>query len=202
MSSKERPILFSGPMIRAILAGAKTQTRRVVKPQSAILTDEMARALGVQPPAQQNPPVIRCPYGVPGDRLWVRETFAWLSDGTGCPDDADGVLYRATDPGWDDEKTGLRWRPSIFMPWAASRILLEITDVRVERLQEISEADARAEGVTPTFPIYGDCGGFEHEGHRDAFIRLWESINGAGSWDANPWVWVVSFRQILPEMPA
>ncbi|MEB3169133.1 MAG: hypothetical protein VKK97_10435, partial [Synechococcaceae cyanobacterium] len=88
------------------------------------------------------------------------------------------------------------WRPSIHMPRWASRITLEITGVRVERLQQISEDDAIAEGVTPTMPIYGDCGGFEHQGGRDAFWRLWESINGSDSWHANPWVWVVEFQRV------
>jgi hypothetical protein len=178
---KERPILFSGPMILAILAGAKTKTRRVAKefdgmPNLDVILKRFPRQNG-------------CPYGVPGDRLWVRETFAWLADGTGCPDDA-GVLYRATDPGWDDEETGLRWRPSIFMPRAASRILLEITDLRVERLQAISEADAKAEGAPLEQPVMGPpC-------HVLGFLNIWETINGAGSWDANPWVWVVSFRRL------
>jgi hypothetical protein len=193
---KERPILFKGEMVRAILDGHKTQTRRVVKPQSAILTDELARGLGVQPPAAQNPPVIPCPHGTPGDRLWVRETWAHERDGTGCPDDT-GVLYRATDPGWDDEGTGLRWRPSIFMPRWASRILLEITDVRVQRLMEISEEDARAEGI--------DLQGFRSltEGiagreHRIKFHDLWEDIHGDGSWNTNPWVWAITFRRLEP----
>jgi len=191
---KERPILFSGPMVRAILDGSKTQTRRIAKEFNEMpnLDGILRRFPNIDVPVQKG-----CPYGTPGDRLWVRETWAHERDGTGCPDDT-GVLYRATDPGWDDEGTGLRWRPSIFMSRASSRILLEITDVRVQRLQEISEEDARAEGVTPTMPIYGDCGGFEHQGHRDSFIRLWESINGPNSWHANPWVWAITFRRLEP----
>jgi len=200
--TKERPILFSGPMIRAILAGTKTKTRRVVKPQPD--EDGLAKLIN-GPWHDTDARPYRCRYGVPGDRLWVRETFAWLSGGTGCPDDADGVLYRATDPGWDDEQTGLRWRPSIFMPRAASRILLEITDVRVERLHEISDDDARLEGITE-LSLQGDEPGawwtaaphrsMHSRTPRGAFLRLWRSIHGDGSWDANPLVWVLSFRRI------
>ena len=212
---KERPILFSGPMVRAILAGTKTQTRRVVKPQpqgndlhictnaydwqacedgflhGLIAGDHGYDALS-----------FRCPHGAPGARLWVRETWAYERDGTGCPDDT-GILYRATDPGWDDEETGLRWRPSIFMPRSASRILLEITEVRVERLQAIREEDARAEGITDGGCL--NCGNSEPCGcpdpspdARDAFAWLWQSINGSHSWHANPWVWVVEFRRVQP----
>jgi hypothetical protein len=183
---KERPILFSGPMVRAILEGRKTQTRRVVKPQSAILTDEMARVLGVQPPAQQNAPVISCPYGVPGDRLWVRETYAWSGDSSIPEADriASGEVWYRADGG---RGGGIRWRPSIFMPRWASRILLEITDVRVERLQDISDDDCRAEGYDRS-----------HAFPREWFARLWASINGTGSWAANPLVWVVSFQRVTP----
>jgi len=180
---KERPILFSGPMVRAILDGSKTQTRRTFKGTT--------EHKGPYNPAymeahqQANGWGSICPHGTPGDRLWVRETWAHEKDGTGCSDDT-GVLYRATDLGWDDEGTGLRWRPSIFMPRAASRILLEITDVRVQRLQEISEEDARAEGCEPfAYP-------------RDRFQGLWDTIHGPGSWHANPWVWAITFRRLEP----
>jgi hypothetical protein len=182
---KERPILFSGPMVRAILDGSKTQTRRTFKGTT--------EHKGPYNPAymeahqQANGWGSICPYGTPGDRLWVRETWAHERDGTGCPDDT-GVLYRATDPGWDDEGTGLRWRPSIFMPRIASRILLEITDVRVQRLQEISDEDARAEGYDRR----------SHAFPREWFALLWERIHGPGSWDANPWVWAITFRRIQP----
>jgi hypothetical protein len=188
---KERPILFSGPMVRAILDGSKTQTRRTFKGTT--------EHKGPYNPAymeahqQANGWGRICPHGAPGDRLWVRETWAHERDGTGCPDDT-GVLYRATDPGWDDEGTGLRWRPSIFMPRIASRILLEITDVCVQRLQEISEEDARAEGAIGALnDSIGDnwCA-------REAFAALWESINGTGSWHANPWVWAITFRRLEP----
>ena len=175
---KERPILFSGPMVRAILDGSKTQTRRVAKE-----FDEMPNLDGI---LQRFPRQNGCPHGAPGDRLWVRETWAHERDGTGCPDDT-GVLYRATDPGWDDEGTGLRWRPSIFMPRIASRILLEITDVRVQRLQEISDEDARAEGYDRS-----------HAFPREWFALLWERINGTGSWHANPWAWAITFQRLEP----
>jgi hypothetical protein len=206
---KERPILFSGPMVRAILAGTKTQTRRVVAHEwthgfgrrrkfvrsswannaDVVTFSEPYTQLYGEPVwfySWGNSTWLRCPYGVPGDRLWVRETWAYERDETGCPDDT-GILYRATDPGWDDEETGLRWRPSIFMPRAASRILLEITDVRVERLQEISDADALAEGYDRS-----------HAFPREWFALLCERIHGAGSWHANPWVWVVSFKRLQP----
>ena len=174
---KERPILFSAPMVRAILDGSKTQTRRVAKEFNG-----MPNLDGI---LRRYPHQNGCPYGKPGDRLWVRETWAHERDGTGCPDDT-GILYRATDPGWDDEETGLRWRPSIYMPRRASRILLEITDVRVQRLQEIGDEDARAEGCEPfAYP-------------RDRFQGLWDTIHGSGAWHANPWVWAITFRRIQP----
>jgi len=193
---KERPILFSGPMIRAILADTKTQTRRVVKPAPCLTRGMQTHEFAV------GGHDYRCPYGVPGDRLWVRETFA---DGVeGCPG---GISYRANhcDPKGDGPAHPMKWRPSIFMPRAASRILLEVTDVRVERLQEISEGDAKAEGITE-LSLQGDEPGawwtaaphrsMHSRTPRGAFLRLWRSIHGDGSWDANPWVWVVSFRRI------
>jgi hypothetical protein len=191
MTARERPILFSGPMVRAILDGSKTQTRRVVKDaqlegigrchwsKTGWAHLRLSGGCSCQP--------VPCPYGYPGDRLWVRETWAPEREGTGCPDDT-GTLYRATDPGWDDEDTGLRWRPSIFMPRAASRILLEVTDVCVQRLQDITEDDAREEGYPPK---YNHCPG-------EWFFDTWSSIHGEGSWDANPWVWALTFRRLQP----
>jgi hypothetical protein len=188
---KERPILFSAPMVCAILDGSKTQTRRVVKPVRRYEHNNICRPDLVEDPyavwwhgVSENVGCFQiCPYGTPGDRLWVRETWAYERDGTGCPDDT-GILYRATDPGWDDEETGLRWRPSIHMPRRAFRILLEITDIRVQRLQEISEEDARAEGYDPQstdFPALW-------------FHGLWDTIHGSGAWHANPWVWAITLR--------
>ncbi len=218
---KERPILFSSSMVRAILDGSKTQTRRVVKPQPDWVNENagcgIATGGGIMPSPRADwlhwrgsrllRPEPRCPYGLPGDRLWVRENFAIVprtayarSDGvqqTLRPDDDhDAAIYRA---GWDRSNGGFRWRPSIHMPRWASRILLEITDVRVERLQDISEADAQAEGVK----VDGNGHAVRDDvvnvgGARTAFAELWESINGPDSWSANPWVWVIEFRRIEP----
>jgi hypothetical protein len=180
---KERPILFSAPMVRALLAGTKTQTRR---------------AWRVQPPAGVPvgwvPGETKQPYGWPGDRLWVRETF--------CDDwkDSRGLLYRA-DAGMDADMfdAGCKWRPSIHMPRAASRITLEVTGVRVERLRWISEVDALAEGITWSDRFQGyhveDGTHFHCDDPRQSYFSLWEAINGPGSVEANPWVWVVEFRR-------
>lgn len=201
---KERPILFSAPMVRALLAGTKTQTRRAVKPQPRILAGEL---LCWKDDALTDDQMgKRCPYGQPGDRLWVRE--AWLDlQGTGIErvtGDPSRYAYAADTPsgshGDECRKTyGLKWRPSIHMPRAASRITLEITGVRVERLQDISEADAQAEGcslefMTPT----GDDSGSAIYGP-GGYLELWESINGARSWEANSWVWVIEFRRMKGE---
>jgi len=212
---KERGIIFSGPMVRALLEGCKTQTRRIVKHQGIVdhpatpgckiiqLASTQAW-LNSQPDHPQHISKF-CPYGQPGDRLWVREAHYLTDDG-----DFERVVY-ATDEdavrehldyitalpasfsaAWRARHTKLR--PSIHMPRWASRILLELTAVRVERLQDISEEDARAEGVTlpeRTCTMYDGM-------WRDGYRVLWESINGDGSWDANPWVWVISFKQIKP----
>jgi hypothetical protein len=192
---KERPILFSGPMIRALLDGTKTQTRRVVKPQPYAAEAPAMKArvyrpgvaiFGVLADAAVGDEWV-CPYGSNGERLWVREAFAFaLEDGRVGPR-PDSAIYRADDnDGWAHG-----WKPSIHMPRFASRILLEITDVRVERLQDISEADARAEGfsIGPP-PCIDDPIGW--------YRRLWDQINGSGAWDANPWVWAISFKRIKP----
>lgn len=182
----ERPILFSGPMVRAILEGRKTQTRRVMNPQP-VDQDENGWYVQVPVTDARAPGMVfyerkyfHCPYGQPGDQLWVRETF----------DDVHGsVLYRANPEDAEDFPPcgGKRchWKPSIFMPRWASRITLEIVGVRVERVQEITPDDARAEGVEHLYAP------------RNAFANLWDSINakrGYG-WDSNPWVWVVEFRR-------
>lgn len=214
---KERPILFSAPMVRAILDGQKTQTRRVIKPQPAPHESwdwswPILRP-GVTPGTRicwrddvRSPNLFPyCPYGKPGDRLWVRETWGCPSadrpgvDDGRKPQAGDRTVY-AAEPAhaaqWITGHPGCAdfcWRPSIHMPRWASRITLEITDVRVERLHEISEADALAEGSQhPSLvPIVG--AGWSS---RDMYARLWEHINGAGSWAANPWAWVVEFKQI------
>jgi hypothetical protein len=190
-------------MIRAILEGQKTQTRRIVKHQRDMEFDVNDPTYGpywlsYATEADGEDAKVRCPYGKPTERLWVRESWAaphgfdaW------SPRDipkAARIYYSATaDLKGPCGVGGLRCRPSIFMPRWASRITLEITAVRVERLQSISEADARAEGVKPNaFEQTSDNWGGV------LYRRLWEQINGPGSWDANPWVWVVEFRRLLP----
>ena len=201
----ERPILFSGPMVRAILTGAKTQTRRVVRlpggePWRLGHVDEDGACFSRANRTVMGREVVTesweipCPYGVPGERLWVREAFR-QGDGSMS------VHYRA-DP---DEVSGGPWRPSIHMPRWASRLTLEITDVRVQRLTEISEADARAEGME-----FHDGGGVGHSGWRhsreygfvqetavEAFRVAWRHINDKRApWPSNPWVWAITFRRL------
>lgn len=190
----ERPILFSAPMVRAILAGTKTQTRRVLKqavgPSLSVGIDddapgvaELSWLYGDGPGHEVHESVKRvpCPYGTPGDRLWVREAWAPHPDFPGTA----RAVFRA-DPECAHDVD--RWRPSIHMPRAVSRITLEITGVRVERLQDISRGDAMAEGCPFPNMAQGDD---PREWYRD----LWDQINGAGAWDANPWVWCVSFKR-------
>ena len=198
---KSRPILFSGAMVRAILDGKKTQTRRVVKQQPLGGNPDRWSCYHA-PDGQSNlwTPVsksgkigifgiagVKCPYGQPGDQLWVRETFALTGDNASpiVHSVHGGVAWRAT-----DHPKAFTWKPSIFMPRWASRITLELTGIRVERLQEISEADARAEGVTLR-------GITRHESEcRGEYRALWESINGPESWDSNPFVWVIEFKRL------
>ncbi|MBI6727661.1 hypothetical protein YA0032_05800 [Pseudomonas amygdali] len=198
--AKERPILFSAPMMRAILEGRKTVTRRVCKPQpSANAHTKSADGSPMTSWWETGKDIVRCPYGQPGERLWVRE--AWqadaqvnaiapreLSHGEPIQYPADGSSRQTGCSMITPGKT----RPSIHMPRWVSRILLEITDVRVERLQDISEEQAKAEG--PNWPVA------EHleMAWRVQFRTLWESINGAENWNANPWVWVVEFKHVTP----
>jgi hypothetical protein len=190
---RERPILFSGPMVRAILEGRKHQTRRIVRVRKP--TDHLVLA---SPYATS-----LCPYGQPGDRLWVRETWG------PC---AGGVVYRASEDGAACPDGG-KWKPSIFMPRWASRITLEVTDVRVERLQDISEEDIAAEGIplkrsqlTGGLGVPGDWLADERGlddsfrgdliNAKSAWQLLWDSINAdRASWASNPWVWVVEFKR-------
>lgn len=197
----ERPILFKAPMVRALLDGMKTQTRRLVKPQPPAGTGWMTKyhhpndaarpywwagaggeLLDFSAPSR---------YGRAGDRLWVRETWA--------RDDEDGALMYRADLGrdmnadaWEQGRLEgvprYRWKPSIHMPRAASRLTLEVTGVRVERLHQISRGDAMAEGCP--FPNLQDG-----ESPVRWYEYLWRAINGPDSWDANPWVWVVEFRK-------
>lgn len=209
---KERPILFSSSMVRAILDGRKTMTRRIVKPhrsddsfviveqpngdwwpfrsedgESFVMTD------GCEYP-------FDCPYGQPGDKLWCRETwglhafddetcwYTWSGAGKDASTLEDwAITYRAD---WGPCQDGCHWRSSIHMPRWASRITLEITGVHVERLQDISEADAIAEGCTNSLHLGG--GRFANEN----FAHLWWQINGDGSWEANPWVWCIEFKRV------
>lgn len=215
---KERPILFSGPMVRAILDGTKTQTRRIVKPQPHFERRFAGDGLVLHKKKHDQTtsiysPLIadHCPYGQPGDRLWVRETWQKAGGDT-------GYWYAATDSEADDGASPVsRWKPSIHMPRWASRINLLITGVRVERLQDIWNNDTAciAEGIeempsekagpewrwwrnyTPGNGWTGDGGKPDRLGHPgNSFATLWKSINGADSWDPNPWVWVVEFKVV------
>lgn len=217
----DHPILYSGPMIRALLEGRKTQTRRVVKPQPPVghvyvgrvlcsthRADEGKWTWAVEQAAMlRDAHRVRCPYGQPGDLLWVRETFRGARGYDGMPPSKWGnkpIWYSA-----DGDPDAQRWwhlsdrgKPGIHMPRWASRLTLRITDVRVERLQNISEADAIAEGISPKWEpgcsgrLMEAIGGFSFRPAASAYADLWESINGPGSWDANPWVWAISFDVI------
>ncbi|WP_262071936.1 hypothetical protein [Stenotrophomonas sp. Marseille-Q5258] len=190
---RERPILFNGAMVRAILAGAKTQTRRVATPKRSIepMSDE-------------------CPFGQPDDRLWVRERFKPVASGQvkdGYGEVRYGYAYEADSATrWNKRTTIIHdltgqpgkgpmqfqqtpWRSSICMPHRACRLLLEITAVRVERLQAISAQDCVAEGITTRFTVDGG-----NDDLRIQFRELWTSTGG--DWDSNPWVWVIEFKRV------
>lgn len=184
---KGRPILFSAPMVRAILAGTKTQTRRVAKGLALEWLSE-----GFTPEFVADYQNRLCPYGQPGDRLWVRETWALAFESAVIPH-PEAVIYRADEGNAD---WGGRWKPSIHMPRWASRITLEIVSVRVERLQDISGTDCLAEGVGAPVGSELSYGSVTDAWNKREYARLWESINGPGSWDANPWVWVVEFKRV------
>lgn len=217
---RERPILFSTPMVQAILAGKKTMTRRIVKWQpyhegESINFNFSGISLGHYctgvPESgyvlysrggggcwNQRTKPIHCPYGKPGDILWVRE--AWSKDKN------NEYVYRANYGTTEDDSfppSMFKWRPSIFMPREACRIKLRITDIRVERLQDISEDDAKAEGVSDPYD-YQNPEYYEQphmrglEINKSAFAGLWDSLNvkrGYG-WDTNPWVWVIEFERV------
>lgn len=193
----ERPIIFNGDMVRAILRGEKTQTRRPVMPQPD-------RAPASVSPLQMFDDARwrswKCPFGEPGDRLWVRETFA-----LGEPPYF-GVAYRA-DEGDNPEDVGgerQKWTPSIHMPRYLSRITLEITDINAERVQDITEDDARAEGVNPEFRtvVARSDGGPDYHipcSYRGGFANTWDAIYAKRpglSWDENPWIWAITFRRV------
>lgn len=200
---KERPIIFNSEMVRAILDGTKSQTRRVMKIQPSIkpqtFIDIKGRFIAGWPGESEFDYFdCHCPYGKPGDRLWVRETWNQPFRAT---ETNNGCIYRA-DYGWkgrpdltmemgDDQP----WSPSIFMPRSASRITLEVTGVRVERVQEISEDDAEVEGISGEWHL------IEVPSARAGFRALWDLINAKRcyGWDVNPWVWVVEFKPIDKE---
>lgn len=237
---RERPILFTAPMVRAILEGRKTQTRRPAKfvsreapfnlLASSVRADYYASnapergwvlcSRGVAGQWTDRTFPLKCPYGQPGDRLWVRETFAiecnsgwqdaysepskplgpvrWHDDGDGG-EYFEAPRYRASEPDTilGEDEDGMRWQPSIHMPRWASRITLEVTGVRVERVQAISEVDAKAERYHGEF----SPGGTMTRSPRAQFSESWARIYGARGlgWDANPWVWVVEFRKVAPD---
>ncbi|MGQ6585240.1 hypothetical protein ACUNEO_00195 [Serratia sp. IR-2025] len=215
---KERPVIFNGEMVRAILHGRKTQTRRVMKVQPKpsetrpedfwFSSKKLESMVHVSDFTPGNSPIADChlffqehccPFGQAGDRMWVRETFMDLT-GTGIEATTgkfEGFAYRADTPAgsYGDEvrkEYGLKWTPSLHMPRKACRILLEITAVRVERLNDISEEDAKAEGVAPSQHIITPPEAL----YRVGFLKLWQSIYGEESWSANPWVWVIEFRRL------
>lgn len=219
-AGKERPMLFSAPMVRALLDGSKTQTRRIVKNSMA-----SGRSLDFQKTqAFQDQLTPYCPFGQPGDRIWVRENFRTLdtfnSDSPcGVGDlciaagyskpwapiqyEADGAQVNWQSVGTRHQKPSAgKLRPSLHMPRWASRIQMEIVSVRVERLNACSEADALAEGVKAepcdhvrlSCEEIGCCGPMA----KGMYAALWDQINGAGAWAANPWVWVVEFKRVTP----
>lgn len=211
---KERPINLRPHEVASIQSGRQTQLRRIVKPQPYV--DGMGNACWnglnfgqdnrsvpqfqtlASPLPDSKTKRVYCPYGQPGDRLWGRESFAHWPDDEAWLKDRERVEYRATykHPNELNSDEWPRWRSPIVMPRWASRITLEITGVRVERVQDISEADAQAEGV----PL--ELGKLESSilgakaKYRSGFVRRWKEINGPGGWDANPWVWVVEFRRL------
>ena len=208
----ERGMIFNGEMVRAILDGRKTQTRRPIKWKQTRFTEIGEREDGSKWPWSEDAEHAcdfwhPCPFGAVGDRIWVRETFCTVDDtqygGGKWVDYRATPKFEASHPaGWDcapNDAEALKWRPSIHMPRWASRILLEITDVRVERLNAISQEDAQAEGMELTGwrPTYSDPdSGGEVLTPYDNFAQLWESIYGEESWKANPWVWVIEFKRV------
>jgi hypothetical protein len=205
--TKERPILFSAPMVKAILKGEKTQTRRIVKtPKSFgefidVFDDDYLAQYGfiAIDTSLGHGFKVRCPYGKVGDRLWVRETFYCndyrYPDAAPIDELKESLDYKANhESDCDCFFEGSAWRPSIHMPRWASRISLEITNIRTERLHQISEADAIAEGVDAV--SMADVPRQATTSHRADFKQLWDKINGADSWDKSPWVWLIEFKKI------
>jgi len=223
----ERPIIFSAPMVRAILAGRKTQTRRIVKWQRnedlnlSFSSLEPENIGGNRWTLSSRDGMgcwnvrahAHCPFGVPGDRLWVREAHAFTTGIDSAP--LNTVIYRADDPSdqwaWNrksrQDTPRSPWRPSIHMPRWASRITLEVERIRVQRVQDISDEDIEKEGIGASRVVAGDarCGcswRYGVDGKHfalspdQAFSELWDSIHGPGAWDRNDWVWAVTFRRV------
>lgn len=213
--AKERPILFSAPMVRAILNGEKTQTRRIMKhPPRKVVVHGVGPMLAVPKhsgdeswlwPNARDEVLAMCPRGKPGERLWVREAWRTVTEADALAprelNEAHRLWYEADarhQPGFG------KLRPSIHMPRWASRIMLEITDVRVERLDSISEADCWAEGIEEVMYDFDFDSNVTManrlrcpvDNAKPLFALLWESINGPGSWDANPWLWAIEFRRL------
>jgi len=211
--SRERPILFNGAMVRAILSREKTQTRRVVQnvPWRDGCNPNFSQAKAFRNAgefriagSEEMTTGFRCPFGQPGDRLWVRETTVdverhgylgpvYLESEEGYAT-LQGGLAPAPDDCTEVEPHEITLRPSVHMPRSMCRLVLEITDVRLERLQEISEADAIAEGLTRTDSgswLPGPCDHPEW-----AFRQLWDQVHGATAWDSNPWVWAIEFKRV------
>ncbi|TXE47859.1 hypothetical protein FOT55_15010 [Serratia bockelmannii] len=226
---KERPVIFNSEMVRAILSGRKTQTRRVMKVQPSEHFHPMNMSLELDYSARWYTPGVidkdgylqpatgqvfgvagedegyACPFGAVGDRLWVRETWSsdfanyypndrvwYAADNNRCSDIEVVNGVRGIYSPESDVHVPFRWRPSIHMPRWASRITLEITGVRVERLNDLSEEDAKSEGVAPSQHIITPPEAL----YRVGFLKLWQSIYGEESWRANPWVWAISFRRV------
>ncbi len=232
----ERGMIFNAEMVRAILDGRKTQTRRIIQSAAKNMQARGHEVISNRAPGDKwygdyvysmrdrsgvwqdftnEQFLAKCPFGVVGDRIWVREAFRVM----GCATDVARLMYKASERNSFTESTRTvpvasctkqpshKWTPSIHMPRWASRITLEITDVRVERLNSISEADAAAEGVgsdiwfaakgvpEDEWSSLGEHGA-ERASHINTFATLWESIYGAESWQANPWVWVIEFRRV------
>lgn len=221
---RERPIIFSGPMVKAILEGRKTQTRRILlpkpKPETAAIDQRSGEETGLWYTWIKrsgkfgvhhdfNPQAWRCPYGQPGDRLWVRETF-WATEG-GTYYRADGdECFAACDlnqggyprscqqyPNCDCPKFDAEWKPSIHMPRSACRIILEVTKVRVRHLQDIDEEEAQAEGA-PLAGVNSEAG--DERNYVEGFQELWDGLNRKRgfAWHTNPWVWALTFKVLEP----
>ena len=218
---KERGMIFNGEMVRALLDGRKTQTRRPVNPQPELTAGSGFSWKGwvygsgsSDRETNKNFAHVTCPYGKPGDRIWVRETWQAIHDSVDEFGHVEERTYAPSIPKEKDrywhavyaehfgvesrEDRGFPWRPAIHMPRWASRILLDITDVRVERVQSISQADAIAEGAPPSHPsidsVSRDYGYPDFS--RSWYGQTWQSIYGEENWQANPWVWVIEFKKI------